>query len=189
MTRKLLLLCVSLSLAACARSTASQRPAAGEASGMAFKSSLMVLLEHRGELALTAGQVERFAQMDFTLHEKNAALQQRIDSLRVENKKNERPWNGGYMGGGLHDAHGGKGGDMAAPPEAIQEKLKRRERLEHIESTLREMQDNDSQAYVEAEKLLDDTQKPRAREFFSREREKLLKQFEAMHYQLRKEEY
>jgi len=78
---------------------------------------------------------------------------------------------------------------MAAPPEATHEKLKRRERLERIESTLREMQDNDSQAYVEAEKLLDDTQKPRAREFFSREREKLLKQFEAMHYQLRKEEY
>jgi hypothetical protein len=69
------------------------------------------------------------------------------------------------------------------------QKLLRRQRLEHIESTLRAMQDNDSHAYVEAETRLTEAQNPRACELFSQEREKLLERFEAMHKQLRRGEY
>ncbi|WP_146210169.1 hypothetical protein [Vitiosangium sp. GDMCC 1.1324] len=187
LTRKLLPLCVSLLLAACARSSPAQR--GEEASGLDFKSSLAVLLEHRVELALTPEQVDRFEKLDFTLHERNVPLHYELESLRAQNKKGNRPWHGGYMGGGQHDVHGGKGGSTSGPPEADREKLVRRERLELIESKLRQMQDNDSEAYLEAEKVLTDAQKPRARELFSQEREKLLKQFEAMHFQIRKGEY
>lgn len=189
MTRKMLLLCVCLTLAACARSTASQRGEGDVASGMAFKSSLAVLLEHRAELALTPEQVDRFEKMDFTLHEKNVPLQYELDALQAQAKKDNKPWHGGYMGGGTHDVYGGKGGSMSGPPDADQQKLKRRQRLELIESKLRQMQDNDSAAYVQAEKVLTEEQKPRARELFSQEREKLLQQFEAMHYQIRKGDY
>ena len=188
MTRKMLLLWVSLALAACARSTSSQR--VGEAPGdTAFKSSLVVLLEHRAELALTPEQVDRFEKMDFTLHEKNIGLQHELADLQARSKKDSRPWHGGYMGGGTHDAHGGKGNSTSGPPDADKERLVRRERLERIESTLRQMQDNDTLSYMEAEKVLSDAQKPRARELFSQEREKLLKQLEALHYRLRKGDY
>ncbi|WP_157823818.1 hypothetical protein [Melittangium boletus] len=183
------LLCVALMGAACARSTPAQRPAGEAGSGMAFKSSLAVLLEHRAELALTPELVGRFEQMDFSLHEKNIVLQRQLEALREKNKKGARPWHGGYMGGGSHDVHGGKGGSMSGPADEDQQKLLRRERLERIEATLREMQDNDSQAYLQAEGLLTDAQKPRARELFSLERDKLLKQLDAMHYQIRKGEY
>ena len=54
---------------------------------------------------------------------------------------------------------------------------------------LREMQDNDTLSYMEAEKGLSDAQKPRARELFTQEREKLLKELEALHFQLRKGDY
>jgi hypothetical protein len=187
MTRKMLLLGVSLALAACARSTSSQR--ADEAPARAFKTSLAVLLEHRAELALTAEQVDRFEKMDFTLHEKNIGLQYQLETLRAQSKKDSRPWHGGYMGGGTHDAHGGKGGSTSGPPDAEKERLVRRERLERIESTLRQMQDNDTASYMEAEKVLSDAQKLRARELFSQERETLLEQLEALHFRLRKGDY
>jgi multidrug resistance efflux pump len=182
-------LCVLLLGAACARSAPAHRRAEEAPTGMAFTSSLAVLLEHRGELALTPEQVTRFEQMDFTLREKNRALQQQLESLREANKKGTRPWHGGYLGGGSHDVHGGKGGSMSGPADADQQKLQRRARLTRIESTLREMQDNDTQAYLQAEGLMTDAQKPRARELFSEERDTLLKQLDAMHYQLRKGDY
>jgi hypothetical protein len=182
MTRKSLLLWLSLSLVACARSA---RPSGQEA--MDFKSSLVVLLEHREELALTPQQVERFEQMDFSLQEKNRLPRQRIDALRAQNAKASKPSNGGYMGGGTHDLYGGKG--ATGTPEDLQRMTLRRERFEQMEAALREMQDNDSQAYLAAEKLLREEQKPRARELFSEEREKLLQQLEAMNVRRRRGEY
>ncbi|HEX8439490.1 hypothetical protein [Archangium sp.] len=184
MTRKLLLLWLSLSLVACARST---RP---DEAGKAFKSSLVVLLEHRGELALTPEQVDRFEKLDFGLHERNLPLQYKLESLRPKKGSSSRSGTGGYMGGGAHDMHGGKGGvltDPANPEVAAREG--RRRRLEEIQDTLREMQLNDSKAYLEAEKSLSDEQKPRARQLISQEREKLLKQLEAIHHRLRRGDY
>jgi hypothetical protein len=186
MTRKWLLLCLSLSLVACAR-TRSTRPTGPEAM-MDFKSSLLVLLEHREELALSPEQVERFEQMDFSLQERNRLPRQRIEALHAQNAKTStKPSTGGYMGGGTHDIYGGKG--TSTTPEDMQRMEVRRVRFEQMEAALREMQLNDSQAYVEAEKLLREEQKPRAREFFSREREKLLEQLKAMSVRKRRGEY
>ncbi len=184
MTRKLLLLLLSLALAACARST---RP---DEAGKAFKSSLVVLLDHRGELALTAEQVDRFEKLDFALHEKNLPLQFKLESLRPKKGSTVRSGSGGYMGGGSHDLHGGKGGVMTDPanPEVAQREA-RRLQLEETKATLREMQDNDSKAYLEAEKSLSEEQKPRARALVTQEREKLLKQLEAIHHRLRRGDY
>ncbi len=183
MTRKWLLLWLSLSLAACARSA---RP---DEAAKAFKSSLVVLLDHRDELALTPEQVERFERLDFVLHEKNLLLQQKLESLRPK-KGSPRTGTGGYMGGGSHDLHGGKGTVVADPADPeVAAKQARRRQLEETQDTLREIQDNDSKAYLEAEKSLSEAQKPRARELISREREKLLKQLEAIHHRLRRGDY
>jgi hypothetical protein len=184
MTRKLLLLVLSLSLAACARST---RP---DDAGKAFKSSLMVLLDHRNELALTPEQVDRFEKLDFRLHETNLPLQYKLESLRPKKGSSTRSGSGSYMGGGSHDLHGGKGGVVTDPanPE-VAAKAARRQQLEETQDTLREMQLNDSKAYLEAEKSLSEEQKPRARELISQERERLLKQFEAIHHRLRRGDY
>ena len=176
-----------LSLAACGHKMSRHR--GGDLPEVSFKSSLTVLLEHRAELALTPEQVDRFEKMEFTLHEKNLPLQMKLDELRAQDQKDVRASHGGYMGGGAHDVHGGKGGDLGAPPDAVAEKHQRRERLERTESAVREMQDNDSDAYVRAEQVLTEAQRPAAREFFSREREGLLKQLEIMHTRLRKEDY
>jgi hypothetical protein len=183
MTRKLLLLWVSLSLVACARST---RP--GGDGALDFKSSLVVLLEHRDELALSPEQVERFEQMDFSLQERNRLPRQRLEALRAQSAKSSK---GDYQGGGTHDIYGGKGSGMGAAStrEEAQRMAVRRERFEQTQAALRELQDNDSQAYLEAEKLLREEQRPRARELFSKEREKLLKQLEAMNIRKRRGEY
>ncbi|QRO01767.1 hypothetical protein JRI60_23450 [Archangium violaceum] len=185
MIRMLLPLWLSLSLVACARSTAAQR---GDAPvNMELKSSLSVLLDHRSELALDDDQVKRFGEMDLTLHEKNVLLQQRLEELRAQHKAAEKAWHGGYKGGGTHDIYGGKGGSSTAPGEAEdQQRRARSQRLEQMQSTLREMQDNDTRAYLEAEKLLREEQKPRARELFSQEREKLFERVEAMILQVRR---
>ena len=182
------MLCAALLLAACARSSTS-RAARSDAPGVSFKTSPTLLLEHRAELALTPAQVDRLEKLEFSLQEKNRPLQVKLDTLRTQRQKNSTPWHGGYQGGGSHDVYGGKGGDMTGPPEAAREKQVRRERLSRIDATLRAMQDNDSQAYVEAEGALTEAQRPRARELFSQEREGLLKQLETMHHQLRKEDY
>lgn len=187
--RKAWWLCVVLVLGACARSKSAERQAEDPLTGMAFKSSMAVLLEHRAELALTPAQVDPLEKMDFTLLEKNLVLQQQVDALREQAKKDSKPWHGGYLGGGSHDVHGGKGGSMSGPGDEDRRKLQRRARLERIESLLREMQDNDSRAYLQAEALLTPEQTPRARELFSLERDKLLKQLDAMHYQIRKGDY
>ena len=179
---------VVLALAACGHSRAS-RQRGGELPEVSFKSSLAVLLEHRGELALTPEQVDGFEKMDFSLREKNPPLRLRLEELRAQDQKDVRSSHGGYQGKGAHDVHGGKGGDLGAPPDAVAERHLRRERLEHTLSTVREMQDNDSEAYRHAEQSLTDAQRPRAREVFSQEREGLLKQLEAMHLRLRKEDY
>lgn len=55
-----------------------------------------------------------------------------------------------------------------------------RERFEQMKATLDEMEANDNGAYEEAEKVLTEQQKPRARELVSQQREDLLKRREAM---------
>ena len=176
--------------AGCARSTPARPPGAEAASSAVFASSPRVLLAHRDELALTPAQVERLEQLDFSLGEQNRPLQEELRTLREQSsQKNNRPWHGGYQGGGSHDVHGGKGGSMSGPADADRQKLRRRARVERMEAVLRAMQDNDSQAYLAAEATMTDAQKPRARQLFSQAREALLAQLDALHYQLRKGDY
>lgn len=81
---------------------------------------------------------------------------------------------GGHMGGGM----GGPGGDEGPSREAM------RERMSQARSAMRELQDNDTRAYNEAETQLTDAQKPRARELISQEREKQFHEREAMRRQM-----
>lgn len=188
MSRKWLWVWMSLSLAACARSTSSQRAEVDDVR-WTFKTSMQVLLAHRSDLALTDVQADRCEKLDFRVQEQNALLQHKLEELRTRLKeaKNKKPWHGGYMGGGSHDVHGGKGASTTAPDGVRDpDMVARRDRLEGLQNTMREMQDNDSRAYLELEKELSEEQRPRARLFVSEEREKQFKEFEAVFQELRK---
>ncbi|WP_224365271.1 hypothetical protein [Hyalangium versicolor] len=79
----------------------------------------------------------------------------------------------GGMGGG-HMGGGGRGGRGGGPDrEAMQE------HFAQMKATLDEMEANDNSAYEEAEKVLTEQQKPRARELVSQQREEMLKRREA----------
>jgi hypothetical protein len=54
------------------------------------------------------------------------------------------------------------------------------EALRQLEATLRELEDNESAAYNEAEQLLDEKQRARARELISQQREERMRVREAM---------
>ena len=72
---------------------------------------------------------------------------------------------------------GGPGGE-GGPDRAAME-----ERMTQVRSVMDGMRDNDTRAYNEAETVLTDAQKSRARELISQEREKLFQQREAMRQQ------
>jgi hypothetical protein len=60
------------------------------------------------------------------------------------------------------------------------EDSERGSRRKQVEQLLQQMEDNDTQAYLEAEKLLTEQQQPRARELVSQQREEQLKAREQM---------
>jgi hypothetical protein len=80
---------------------------------------------------------------------------------------------GGRMGGGGRGGHGGSDSDAG------------HERFAQLKATIDEMEANDNAAYEEAEKVLTEQQKPRARELVSQQREEELKQREAMRERMR----
>ncbi|MGZ3457910.1 MAG: hypothetical protein ACXU86_05315, partial [Archangium sp.] len=108
MYRKMLPLwvCLSLPLFACADSSSAQRPSEDAARRMPImKSSLVVLLEHRGELALTDEQVAWLEKRDKQLEEENAPLKKKLEESRPQGGGGGGHWGGGGghrggMGGG-----------------------------------------------------------------------------------------
>ncbi|RJS20031.1 hypothetical protein DRW03_19875 [Corallococcus sp. H22C18031201] len=56
----------------------------------------------------------------------------------------------------------------------------RQSRMKEAEALWQQMEDNDTQAYLEAEKVLSEQQQPRARELVSQQREALLQLRERM---------
>ncbi|WP_199243002.1 hypothetical protein [Vitiosangium sp. GDMCC 1.1324] len=200
---------LTLSLAACAQSSSSERATEDAPRGPpVIKSSLAVMLEHREELNLTAEQVAWMEKREQQLQEENAPLQKKLEQLRPQRGEGGRPSGGGHrggMGGGMGGMGGGRmggggmggsmgggmmgggrmGGGMGGPGgEGGPNREAMHERMAQARSTMREMQDNDTRAYNEAETQLTDAQKPRARELISQEREKLFRQHEAMRQQM-----
>lgn len=179
-------------LGACA-SSPSERPM-GPPPPVLFQSPLALLLEHHTELELTTEQLIELDRREAALQEKNRPLREK---LRMGWRHGQGPGEGpppeeggmgrgrgrpGGMGGPGMGGHGTSGRGMGGmgesrrrdgPPEG-------EEALKQQEAVLREMEDNESAAYTDAEPLLNEQQKTKARELISRQREERLRVRESM---------
>lgn len=171
---------------ACASSSEAERPV-GPPPRVLVQSPIALLFEHQGELLLTTDQMIQLGKVEDALQAKNRPLRERLRDARRRGPEQEEE--GPPPGGGISGGRGGRGGmggmgGMGVPGSAgrgmggghvrseppIDEEAWRR-----MEATLREMEDNESAAYNEAEQLLDEKQKVRARELVSQQREERMR--------------
>lgn len=125
-------------------------------------SSLELLLRNSQELALTAEQVTQLEALQTALEQKCAPLHQQLEALRPPHPPGPPP----------SDAERMKG-----PPPETEEMRALRQQVEPLFTQLRA---NDEAAYAQAETLLSDSQKARAQELITREREQHRLRHEAM---------
>ena len=143
-------------------------------------SSIGAVLAHRGELQLSDEQVEKLAQMDRELAKANEAIRTEGKSAgkpgqsgaresRSGNASDSRPPRdptaGGGMGGGRGMGRGG-GHHRGMIPGTASDGEKRTDPQE-------KMDDNDTKAYLDAEPVLTEAQRPRAREIAEEYREQV----------------
>jgi hypothetical protein len=163
MSWKMMPLVVALAfpVLACAQDAQAQRGSGGREMGPRRPpSSLELLLEHRETLALTPEQVGQVSELQEALEAKNAPLMEQLKALRPP-----RP-------------HGPPPGDRprGTPPDAAA----MREKMQQAEPLFSEVRANDEAAYAQAEQVLSDTQKARARELIAQVREEQRQRHEAM---------
>jgi len=159
--RSSIVVCAALFSTACASSP--QRPAAGATppEPPLPRSSIAAVLQHKGELQLSEEQVRRLQDLNDQLERQNAALRQEADKKKAGGQPPSnalQPVMGGRSRGGMGGhATGGKRGapSNASGPMSAEER----------------MDDNDTNAYLEAEKVFSESQRPRALEIASRFRE------------------
>jgi hypothetical protein len=175
---------------ACASSSEAERPV-GPPPRILFQSPIALLFEHQGELLLTTDQMIQLGKVDDALQAKNKPLREKLREARRRGPEQEEgpPPGGGISGGrggrggvggmGGMGGHGmpsgGMGGGRVRSDPPMDE-----EALRQLEATLREMEDNETAAYNEAEQLLDEKQKARARELISQQREERMRVREAL---------
>ena len=199
-------LCLALVLAACGGSKSAQRPEDVPPPPPEPQSSLAVLIEHRAELGLSTEQLGWLQNRDDQLQKDNAAPRKKIAEAFGQGGRRPRRGGGGGMPAGMEPGNmgrspigggmpgqagmGGMGmprGGMRAPePEEVPPELPeaRRVKREQARAALRELQDNDTRAYTDAEAKLTEAQKPRARELVSQAREQWLQRQEAVRERL-----
>ena len=171
----------------CAHPTTEGQPVAQSAAPVPqpplARSSIGAVLAHRGELNLTDEQIQKLEEMDHQVQVANEAIRTEGNPTRRppaeprqqgspgENRTASDPGSRsatggpGRIGGGPGMGRGGghRRGAMRAPaPEAIK----------HPEAQER-MDENDTKAYLDAEVLLSESQRPRAREIAEEYREQL----------------
>jgi len=140
-----------------------ERAAASKSPAPLPRSSIAAVLAARGELNLTAEQVGRLEKMDEQLEKANAPMRSEIQRLTQGGAtSNQAGRLGGRRAGGAGSRPRGEPG--AGSPKTGRGAL----------GTLQErIDDNDTQAYLQAESVLTPEQQPRAREIASRFREEL----------------
>lgn len=185
-------LLMAVLVGACASPSKVERPV-GPSTRFIFQSPIALLLEHHNELLLTTDQMIVLGKQDLALKEKNRPLRELLrEARRRDMARDEGPvldagiggggWSrGGGMGGmGGHGMRGhGKGGQPRSSIQPMDE-----ESLRQLEATLREIDDNEYTAYNEAEQILDEKQKVRARELVSQQREERMLERESMRRRL-----
>lgn len=125
-------------------------------------SSLELLLKNPQELALTTEQVAQLEALQTALEQKNAPIQEQLEALRPPRPPGPPP----------SDAERMKG-----PPPETEEMRALRQQVEPLFTQLRA---NDEAAYAQAETLLSESQKARAQELITQEREQHRLRHEAM---------
>ncbi|KFE71321.1 hypothetical protein DB31_3451 [Hyalangium minutum] len=177
---------------ACASSAPSERPV-GPPPKVLFQSPLALLLEHHTELELTTEQLIELDRREAALQEKNRPLREKLQMGRGRDpEQGEAPPPGGGISGGRGDpsgmrghgmggmggrgmgGRGGRGSGMGGGPRR-EGAPEGEEALKQRQAVLREMEDNESAAYNDAEPLLNEEQKAKARELVSRQREERIR--------------
>lgn len=183
---------------ACASSSPSERPV-GPPPKVLFQSPLALLLEHHTELQLTTEQLIELDRRENALQEKNRPLREKLRMGHGRGpEQGELPppppggmtgvpgdptgmgghggmgGRAGRLGGGMGSGMGGLGGPRRDDSPLSEEARKQQQ------AALRELEDNESAAYNDAEALLNETQKAKARELVSQQREERLRIRESM---------
>ncbi|RKH64393.1 hypothetical protein [Corallococcus aberystwythensis] len=166
-------------MTACASSSPAERPGRSPPPAILFQSPLALLLEHHPELVLTTDQLIQLGQREEALDAANRPLREELRRVWYpEAPPADRPPPGAGMPG--RNGPVGLGGRPAyrasprAPTPPSEEGLKRQQAL------LQAMEDNETAALRDAEGLLDETQKVKARELVAKQREERLRAREAM---------
>jgi type IV secretory pathway VirB10-like protein len=123
------------------------------------RSSIAAVLEHRRELELSDEQVRRLRNLDDQLERANAAIRQEANQKQTSQPVSRAPRGG--MGGRSRGGMGHSTGEGRSPPPSVNAPKSAEERID----------DNDTNAYLEAEKVLTESQRPLALEIASRFRE------------------
>jgi len=156
-----IVLCVALLPLACA--TSPQKAAPPPIQAPLPRSSIAAVLEHRRELELTDEQVRRLQDLDDQLERANAAIRKEANQKQTQSQPVSRAPRGGMggMGGRSRGGMGRSTGEGRGQPSSPNVPKSAEERID----------DNDTNAYLEAEKLLTESQRPLALEIASRFRE------------------
>lgn len=152
------------------------------------RSSIAAVVLHRAEIGLTDEQVSEMEQLDQKRETENAAIRDELGKKSQQGRSvpssNSRVGNGSAasqgmqgsgMGGGMRGGgmHGGRMGGRSAPPGAGSGK-----EADGATALEDRLDANDTKAYLDAENVLTEAQKARAREIASDYREQLYEQRE-----------
>lgn len=156
-----LVMVVTFPLLASAQGTQGQQrgPGGGEMMRHRPPSSLELLLENRETLGLTPEQVGKVTELQAALEEKNAPVIEKLEALRPP-----RP------------PPPGSGASAGTPPDASKMEAIHKQ----VEPLMQEVRANDDAAYAQAEAVLSDAQKTKARELVTQAREQERARHEAM---------
>jgi hypothetical protein len=153
------------------------------------RSSIAAVVLHRAEIGLTDEQVSEMEELDQKRETENAAVREEMgkksqqaqaapssNSGAGSRSAASQGMQGSGMGGGMRGGgmHGGRmGGRSAAPGAGSGKEANRAAALED------RLDENDTKAYLDAENVLTEAQKARAREVASDYREQLYEQRES----------
>jgi hypothetical protein len=152
------------------------------------RSSIAAVVSRRAELGLTDEQVGEMERIDLKRDGEDAAAREELEKEHKQAASGRPPgagsgggrsaplgMGGGWMGGGMRGGgmHGGRmGGGIPASGSSGVRKTDRQATLED------RLDENDTKAYLDAENVLTEEQKGRARDIASEYREQLYEQRE-----------
>lgn len=185
-------LLLAVFLGACAPTHEARRPE-GPPPRALFQSSLALLLAHHEELRLTTDQMIAVGQREEALQARNRPLREKLREAGPPMPRRPPPGDlppppgvGGWGGnnrGWSETSSGAPPPGSGVPREEVpkESEEEREKRMQQVRALLRELDSNETAAYEDTEKLLDDTQKARARELVTQQREERKRVREALY--------